>query len=249
MTPASNLRPRSGKDRSIEDRIATLPWDDLQTALSATGYAVTPPLLTSAECVELRSLYHREELFRSKVIMERLRFGRGDYQYFANPLPPLVQELRTHAYPPLAAVANAWAEALGQKDRFPHAHNDFLELCHRAGQKRPTPLLLHYEQDGYNCLHQDIYGAVAFPLQMVVLLGQQGRDWQGGEFVLVEQRPRAQSSAEVMSPDEGCAVIFTTRYRPVQGSKGYYRVNMKHGVARVRSGRRYTLGVIFHDAE
>jgi len=234
---------------SIAGRLEALSWAALQQSLSSSGYAVTPALLTSRECDELRDLYPRDELFRSKVIMERLRFGRGDYKYFANPLPEIVRELRTHAYPHLAKVANEWAEALGEKDSFPLEHAAFLELCHRAGQKRPTPLLLHYEQDGYNCLHQDIYGAVAFPLQMVVLLGRQGRDWQGGEFVLMEQRPRAQSKVEVISADEGCAVIFTTRYRPVQGARGYYRVNLKHGVARVSSGSRYTLGVIFHDAE
>jgi hypothetical protein len=235
--------------QEIRTRIDALPWSDLHSSLSEYGYAMTPAILTPEECAELRSLYARDELFRSKVIMERLRFGKGDYQYFANPLPAIVEELRTNAYPHLAPVANQWAEALGEKARFPADHAAFLERCHQAGQKRPTPLLLHYEKDGYNCLHQDIYGAVAFPLQMVFMLGQQGRDWQGGEFTLVEQRPRAQSKAEVISPDEGCAVIFTTRYRPVQGSRGYYRVNLKHGVARVRSGSRYTLGIIFHDAE
>ncbi|HUI83200.1 MAG TPA: 2OG-Fe(II) oxygenase [Candidatus Binatia bacterium] len=234
---------------SIGKRLDGLPWKELQESLWELGYAVTPPILTAAECSGLRGLYGRDELFRSQVIMERLRFGKGDYKYFANPIPDIVRELRTHAYPYLAKAANEWAEALGEKGRFPAEHAAFLERCHRAGQKRPTPLLLHYEQDGYNCLHQDIYGAVAFPLQMVVLLGQRGRDWEGGEFVLVEQRPRAQSKAEVISAGEGCAVIFTTRYRPVQGARGYYRVNMKHGVARVRSGSRYTLGIIFHDAE
>ena len=226
-----------------------LAWSELQKSLWSSGYAITPALLMADECSALRDLYARDELFRSKVVMERLRFGRGDYKYFANPLPEIVRELRTHAYPHLAEVANQWAEALGDSNRFPPEHSVFLERCHRAGQKRPTPLLLHYEQDGYNCLHQDIYGAVAFPLQMVFMLGEQGRDWEGGELVLVEQRPRAQSKAEVISAGEGYAVIFTTRYRPVQGSRGYYRVNMKHGVARVRSGSRYTMGIIFHDAE
>ena len=234
---------------TIADRIDALPWRELHDSLSARGYAETGPLLTPEECTALRELYGRDELFRSKVVMERVRFGRGDYKYFANPLPDVVRELRTHAYPHLATVANAWADALNDDTRFPLDHAAFLAQCHRAGQTRPTPLLLHYEMDGYNCLHQDIYGATAFPLQMVFMLGQQGRDWQGGEFVLVEQRPRAQSAAEVVTPDEGCAVIFTTRHRPVRGSKGFYRVNMKHGVARIRSGTRYTLGIIFHDAE
>jgi uncharacterized protein len=234
---------------TVAERIDAIDWVDLRASLSSSGYAVTTPLLTPEECRELRELYARDELFRSKVIMERLRFGRGDYKYFASPLPSIIVELRTFAYAHLTHVANEWAEALGEAQRFPPDHASFLERCHQAGQKRPTPLLLHYERDGYNCLHQDIYGAVAFPIQMVFPLGQQGRDWQGGEFVLVEQRPRAQSKAEVVSADEGCAVIFTTRYRPVRGSKGCYRVNLKHGVARVRSGTRYTLGIIFHDAE
>jgi hypothetical protein len=234
---------------NIQQRLEALSWYQLRQSLTACGYAITSPILVAEECAELCSLYTHNELFRSTIVMERLRFGRGDYKYFANPLPAIVRELRTHAYPPLAEVANQWAETLGEDIQFPREHAAFLEQCHRAGQKRPTPLLLHYEQGGYNCLHQDIYGAVAFPLQMVVLLGQQGRDWQGGEFVLVEQRPRAQSRAEVITADQGCAVIFTTRYRPVQGAKGYYRVNLKHAVARVRGGTRYTLGIIFHDAE
>ena len=234
---------------SIQRRLDALPWSDLQPSLAEFGYTVTPEVLTPDECVELRKLYSEDQLFRSQVVMERLRFGRGDYKYFANPLPSIVRELRTHAYPHLAEVANRWAQELEETVRFPAEHAGFLERCHRAGQKRPTPLLLHYEQDGYNCLHQDIYGAVAFPIQMVFLLGQQGRDWEGGEFVLMEQRPRAQSKVEVVAANQGCAIIFTTRYRPVQGTRGFYRVNMKHGVARVRSGSRYTLGIIFHDAE
>jgi uncharacterized protein len=246
---SSETEPPSGDRASIEERIDALPWRELHESLFFRGYGETPALLTPDECAGLRALYARDELFRSKVIMEHLRFGRGDYKYFANPLPDVVRELRTQAYPHLATVANDWAEALNTETRFPLEHAPFLEQCHRAGQTRPTPLLLHYEQDGYNCLHQDIYGATAFPLQMVFMLGQQGRDWEGGEFVLVEQRPRAQSAAQVVAPNEGCAVIFTTRYRPVQGSKGYYRANMKHGVARVRKGTRYTLGIIFHDAE
>ncbi len=182
--------------------------------------------------------------------MERYRFGVGDYKYFANPLPEIVASLRTSAYPHLAKVANQWAEALGEKaPRFPAEHEAFLKICRKADQTKPTPLLLHYEAGGYNCLHQDIYGEVAFPLQMVFLLGQQGRDWEGGEFLLVEQQPRAQSKAEVVHANQGQAIIFTTRYRPVRGTRGYYRVNMKHGVSRVHRGTRYTLGIIFHDAK
>ena len=237
------------KARPIRERVDALPWGELLQSVKDCGFAVTANLLLPEECVYLRGLYPKAEMFRSHIIMERLRFGVGDYKYFADPLPSIVRELRSHTYPHLAEVANDWAEALAETTRFPLEHAAFLEQCHREGQRRPTPLLLHYEQGGYNCLHQDIYGKVAFPLQMVILLGQQRRDWQGGEFVLVEQRPRAQSKVEVVQADQGCAVIFTTRYRPVQGSRGYYRVNLKHGVARVRQGSRYTLGVIFHDAE
>jgi hypothetical protein len=239
----------TGVSLSIENRINALPWTNLQQSLAEEGYAATSAILTPEECVHLRNLYGQEQRFRSRIVMERLRFGRGDYKYFANPLPTIVRDLRTHVYPHLAKVANRWAEELGEPERFPPEHDDFLERCHRAGQTRPTPLLLHYEQDGFNCLHQDIYGAVAFPIQMVFLLGQQGREWDGGEFVLLEQRPRAQSKVEVVPADEACAIIFTTRHRPVRGSRGYYRVTMKHGVARVRRGSRYTLGIIFHDAE
>ena len=181
--------------------------------------------------------------------MERHRFGVGDYKYFSHPLPDPVSDLRTAAYPHLAKVANEWAEAFGEKKPpFPLDHDAFLKICHKAGQTRPTPLMLHYEAGGYNCLHQDLYGEIAFPLQMVFLLGQAGRDWEGGEFLLVEQQPRAQSKAEVVAANQGQAIIFTTRYRPVKGSRGYYRVNLRHGVSRVHRGTRYTLGIIFHDA-
>jgi len=244
---------------SIAGRINALPWDNLHRSLSKFGYAVTPPILDAEQCIYLRSLFTRDELFRSRVIMEQLRFGRGDYKYFSYPLPQLVQEIRTCAFPYLAHIANEWAEFLNETTRFPEVHEDFLKLCHSAGQTRPTPLLLHYEEDGYNCLHQDIYGAIAFPLQMVFLLGQQGGHWEGGEFVLVEQRPRVQSRVEVLAPDQGCAVIFSTRRRPVRADiydaviarrgKQYYLAAMKHGVARVRRGSRDTLGIIFHDAE
>ena len=195
-------------------------------------------------------MYGDDTRFRSHIIMERYRFGVGDYKYFDNPLPEIISSLRTAAYPHLAGVANEWAENLGEKSlRFPKEHAAFLKICHKAGQTRPTPLLLYYEAGGYNCLHQDIYGEVAFPLQMVFLLGQQGRDWEGGEFLLVEQQPRAQSKAEVIHADQGQAIIFTTRHRPVRGARGYYRVNMKHGVSRVHRGTRHTLGIIFHDAQ
>ena len=218
--------------------------------MTRDGYAVTSPILTPAECHSMIALYSDDASFRSQVIMERHRFGLGDYKYFADPLPKLVSDLRAAAYPHLAPVANAWAEAFGEtKPPFPPELPAFLKLCHKAGQTKPTPLLLHYEAGGFNCLHQDLYGEIAFPLQMVFLLGQPGRDWEGGEFLLVEQQPRAQSKAEVVAASQGQAIIFTTRYRPVKGSRGYYRVNIRHGVSRVHRGTRYTLGIIFHDAK
>ena len=235
---------------SIETRIAAIDWGNAQESLSARGYAVTQPILTPEECNSVISMYNDPARFRSEVIMERYRFGIGDYKYFANPLPELVAGIRTSAYPHLAPIANDWAQAFGEtKPPFPAGHAAFLKICHQAGQTKPTPLVLHYEAGGYNCLHQDLYGEIAFPLQMVFLLGQPGRDWEGGEFLLVEQQPRAQSKAEVVSANQGQAVIFTTRYRPVKGTRGYYRVNLRHGVSRVHRGTRYTLGIIFHDAK
>jgi uncharacterized protein len=235
---------------SIPERIDALDWSALEQSLSARGYAVTAPILTPAECDAIIALYSDETRFRSHIIMERHRFGVGDYKYFSHPLPETVAGLRTGAYPHLAKVANKWAEALGEpRPPYPLDHAAFLKICHKAGQTRPTPLILHYEAGGYNCLHQDLYGEIAFPLQMVFLLGQQGREWEGGEFVLVEQQPRAQSKAEVVAAGQGQAIICTTRYRPVKGSRGYYRVNLRHGVSRVHRGSRYTLGIIFHDAK
>ena len=234
---------------SIQQRIDTVDWSTADESLSARGYAVTAPILTREECASIVSLYSEPTRFRSHIIMERHRFGVGDYKYFSHPLPELVSDLRTAAYPHLAKVANEWAQAFGEKKPPFHLdHATFLEFCHKKGQTKPTPLVLHYEAGGYNCLHQDLYGEIAFPLQMVFLLGQQGRDWEGGEFLLVEQQPRAQSKAEVIAANQGQAIIFTTRYRPVKGSRGYYRVNLRHGVSRVHRGTRYTLGIIFHDA-
>jgi hypothetical protein len=181
--------------------------------------------------------------------MERYRFGLGEYKYFAYSLPPVVEELRKSLYPHLAKVANEWATKLGDKVEYPATHQQFIRHCHSRGQKRPTPLMLRYERGGYNCLHQDLYGEVYFPLQTVFMLDWQGKDFQGGEFVLVEQRPRAQSAAQVIAPQQGEGVIFTTRWRPVQGARGYYRVNIKHGVSPVTSGVRHTLGIVYHDAE
>ncbi len=235
---------------SIAQRIKELDWSSAEQSLSERGYAITVPILSHEECASLVALYNDASRFRSHIIMERYRFGIGDYKYFAHPLPELVTELRSSAYPHLAEVANRWAEVLGENaERYPHEHAAFLKTCHKAGQTKPTPLMLHYEAGGYNCLHQDLYGEVSFPLQMVLLLGQQGRDWEGGELILVEQQPRAQSKAEVVPADCGQAIIFTTRYRPVKGSRGFYRVNLRHGVSRVHRGTRYTLGIIFHDAK
>jgi uncharacterized protein len=238
---------------SINNRIDRLNWEALGQSLSARGYAVTPSILTPAECDAIVALYGDETRFRSHIVMERHRFGVGDYKYFAHPLPETVSSLRTYAYPHLAKIANEWAVSLSDSAArlaFPLDHASFLKICHKAGQSRPTPLVLHYEAGGYNCLHQDLYGDVAFPMQVVFLLGQPGRDWQGGEFVLVTQYPRAQSQAEVVPADrQGQAIVFTTRYRPVKGSRGFYRVNLRHSVSRIHTGRRFTLGIIFHDAK
>jgi len=234
----------------IKQRMEAVDWKAAEESLSDCGYAVTSPILSPAECASVVALYKDDSRFRSHIIMERYRFGIGDYKYFANPLPEIVAELRTCAYPHLAEVANRWAEALGEDTpRYPRDHAAFLKRCHKAGQAKPTPLVLHYKAGGYNCLHQDLYGEISFPLQMVFLLGQHGRDWEGGEFILVEQQPRAQSKPQVVLADCGQAILFTTRYRPVKGSRGYYRVNLRHGVSRVHRGTRYTLGIIFHDAK
>jgi hypothetical protein len=235
---------------SIQQRIAAVDWKEAEQSLWARGYGVTHALLTPQECAAIAALYKDDSRFRSQVAMERFRFGLGDYKYFGNPLPEIVADLRISAYPHLAKIANAWAEAFGGKaSPYPKEHSAFLKVCHHAGQTKPTPLILHYEAGGYNCLHQDLYGEVSFPLQMVFLLGQPGRDWEGGEFVLVEQQPRAQSKVEIVAADEGQAIIFTTRFRPVKGSRGYYRVNLRHGVSRVHRGTRFTLGIIFHEAK
>lgn len=233
----------------IANRIDQLDWTAISQSLWQHGFALTPPVLSADECRELVEMFPSEKLFRSHIVMARYRFGRGEYKYFSYPLPSIVQELRESVYPHVAPIANEWAEALGAKERFPINHEEFLRQCKKAGQTRPTPLLLHYEAGDFNCLHQDLYGAIAFPLQATCFLSRPGEDFTGGQFVLVEQQPRAQSKPEVIVANQGQMVIFTTRYRPVKGSRGYYRTNLKHGVSEVRSGTRYTLGVIFHDAE
>lgn len=221
----------------------------LTDELQLHGRAVLPRLLSPHECLAMSGLYPQAGHFRSRVVMARHSFGRGEYQYFSYPLPPLLQRLRTTLYPQLVDVANRWNEAMGLDVRYPPDHAQFLARCHAAGQTRPTPLLLQYAEGDYNCLHQDLYGAHVFPLQVAVLLSAPGEDFTGGEFVLTEQRPRMQSRAEVVPLRQGDAVVFAVHHRPVQGSRGFYRVNMRHGVSTVRSGHRHTLGVIFHDAQ
>ena len=233
---------------SLRTRLDRLDWPAVEADLEKQPYARLGRLLTAAECRQLTSRFSNEACFRSRIDMERHRFGVGEYKYFANPLPPLVEDLRNAAYPHLARVANRWAEALGTPPRYPDRLEAFLARCHAAGQKRPTPLLLRYETGGYNALHQDLYGEVAFPLQIGVFLSRPGRDYTGGEFLLVEQRPRAQSVGEALLLGEGEAVVFANRHRPVRTARGFYRAAVRHGVSRVRSGRRFTLGVIFHDA-
>jgi hypothetical protein len=222
---------------------------EIAEKLDRDGFAAAAGMLSASELAALVECYPRETLFRSRVVMSRHGFGRGEYQYFRYPLPDLVATLRSSLYPPLAAIANRWAEALQIDVRYPDDHAAFLERCHRAGQTEPTPLLLKYAAGDYNCLHQDLYGEHVFPLQVAILLSEPGRDFTGGEFVLTEQRPRMQSRAEVVPLGRGDAVIFPVRHRPVQGTRGIYRVNMRHGVSRILSGNRMTLGIIFHDAQ
>jgi uncharacterized protein len=232
----------------IAQRVASLDWHRLASDLDAHGCAVTSALLSPEECAGLAAIYGVDRHFRSRVVMARHGFGRGEYKYFAHPLPDLVAGLRTALYSPLSAIANRWNEAMGSDVRYPGDHAAFLARCHRSGQTQPTPLLLQYGEGDYNCLHQDLYGEHVFPLQVTFLLSRPDRDFTGGEFVLAEQRPRMQSRVEVVPLGQGDGVIFPVRHRPVRGARGHYRVNLRHGVSRVRSGHRQTLGVIFHDA-
>ncbi len=232
----------------MADRLAALPWPAIEESLWRFGYAKAGPLLTPAECAALVALYADDARFRSRVDMARYRFGVGEYKYFAAPLPPLVEALRTHAYPPLAAIANQWEAALGTATVHPPDLASLLALCRRRGQTKPTPLLLRYAAGGYNCLHQDVYGDVVFPLQLTCFLSRRGEDYTGGDFLLVEQRPRAQSRGEAIATEQGELVVFATRHRPAEGARGFYRATVRHGVSRVLSGSRTTLGVIFHDA-
>lgn len=246
---ARNVPMAAAGHGAISARIAALPWPQLERDLDARGCAVAPGLLTTDECEALAASYPLHEPFRSRIVMARHGFGRGEYKYFAYQLPAAVGALRTAIYPRLAPIANRWHEAMRLQTRYPDEHAAYLQCCHRAGQERPTPLLLRYVEGDYNCLHQDLYGEHWFPLQLTVLLSRPGMDFTGGEFVLTEQRPRMQSRVEVVSLRQGDAVIFAVQHRPVAGARGSYRVNLRHGVSTVRSGERYTLGVIFHDAK
>jgi len=233
---------------AVGDRIAAVDWTGVGADLDAQGAAVIERLLTPEECRRIAALYPQDGLFRSTVTMARHGFGRGEYRYFGYPLPSLIAGLRATLYPCLAPVANRWQEAMGIETRFPDRLADFIARCHAAGQHRPTPLLLHYGEGDYNCLHQDLYGDHVFPLQVVVLLSKPGRDFTGGEFVMTEQRPRMQSRALVLPLDLGDAAVIAVHHRPVQGTRGTYRVNLRHGVSRVCGGQRFTAGIIFHDA-
>ena len=235
--------------RTIEERVEAAPWEEVSLGLDAEGSAVIKNLLSPAECDEVRALYENEKIFRSHVVMERHGFGRGEYRYFSYPLPKLIAAMRTSLYPYLVPIANQWNEAMGINVRYPATHAEYIERCHRAGQTKPTPLILKYGVDDYNCLHQDLYGEHVFPLQVAVLLSEPDRDFTGGEFVMTEQRPRMQSRPMVVPLRKGDGVVFAVNHRPVQGKKSVYRVNLRHGVSRLRSGNRFTLGIIFHDAK
>jgi hypothetical protein len=228
--------------------VNAIDWGQVGSELDAHGSAVIENLVSADECDALAALYPDDARFRSRVVMGRHGFGRGEYKYFSYPLPEPIARLRSALYPPLAALANRWNSAMGIDVRFPDQHAAFLKRCHRAGQRRPTPLLLQYGADDYNCLHQDLYGEHVFPLQLTILLSEPGRDFTGGEFVMTEQRPRMQSRAQVVALGKADAVVFAVHQRPVQGARGVYRVNLRHGVSRVRSGHRHTAGIIFHDA-
>lgn len=233
----------------LQERVSALNWEAIQSELQERGCASTDQLLAKSECTELIRGYGAENAFRSRVIMARHGFGQGEYKYFKYPLPSLIAGLRTELYPFLASVANSWSEMLGGGHRFPAQHEAYLRQCHKAGQRLPTPLLLKYGQGDYNCLHRDLYGEMVFPLQVTFLLSVAEQEFTGGDFVLTEQRPRMQSRVEVLPLQQGEAVIFAVNERPVRGKRGVYRVAMRHGVSRIRSGQRFTLGIIFHDAK
>jgi len=248
MSPRSSTDAPAAASAAAETRVAAFDWPAAVRDLDGYGCAVLPKLLSPEECRSIAALYADERHFRSHIHMARHGFGKGEYRYFKYPLPDLLGGLRTALYPRLAGVANAWNARMGLDERYPEDHASFLERCRKAGQTRPTPLLLQYVPGDFNCLHQDLYGALAFPIQVAILLSEPGTDFTGGEFVLTEQRPRMQSRAEVVPLRQGDAVVFAVHNRPVQGTKGNYRVNLRHGVSRIRSGMRHTVGIIFHDA-
>jgi hypothetical protein len=246
------ISSRTARDLTSPDvaaRVEAIGWTEVERELDAQGCAVLKGLISAEECVALAALYPDDRHFRSRIVMGRHGFGRGEYKYFSYPLPDLIAALRPALYARLQRVANRWNETMAIDIRYPERHEAFLKRCHDAGQTRPTPLLLRYESGDYNCLHQDLYGEHVFPLQVAILLSEPGHDFSGGEFVLTEQRPRMQSRAEVVPLRQGDAVVFAVHHRPVQGTRGAYRVNLRHGVSRLRSGHRYTAGVIFHDAK
>ena len=249
MTTALKRKPDTAPDDSLATRIASMDWARVATDLDQSGFALLERLLTADQCDALAGLYDNERSFRSTIVMARHGFGRGEYKYFAYPLPGIVAALRPALYAQLVPIANRWNEAMEIAVRYPKAHAEFIKRCHAAGQTRPTPLLLKYGAGDYNCLHQDTYGEHVFPLQVVILLSEPEKDFTGGEFVLTEQRPRMQSRAEVVPLKRGDAAVFAVHHRPVQGTRGFYRVTMRHGVSRLRSGHRYTAGIIFHDAK
>ncbi len=249
MTSLMTKAPTVPSAKAAVARIRALDWDQVSRDLDAQGSAVLERLLTPDECEALAALYPDDDRFRSRVVMGRHGFGRGEYKYFSYPLPGIIAELRTALYPRLAPVANRWNKAMGIEVQYPATHAAFIARCHEAGQRKPTPLLLQYGVDDFNCLHQDLYGEHVFPLQVAILLSDPGRDFTGGELVLTEQRPRMQSRAEVVPLRQGDAVVFAVHHRPVPGTRGVYRVTLRHGVSRIRSGHRHTLGIIFHDAE
>jgi uncharacterized protein len=249
MTVAAKRKLQHSLQDLVETRVQSIDWARVSDDLDGYGFALFPQLLTAGECEELAGLYGDEGNFRSKVVMARHGFGRGEYKYFAYPLPDLIAALRPALYGKLAPIANRWNKAMNIKVQYPEEHSAFIARCHKAGQTRPTPLLLQYGEGDYNCLHQDLYGEHVFPLQVVMLLSEPGKDFTGGEFVLTEQRPRMQSRAEVVPLRRGDAAVFAVHHRPVQGTRGTYRVNLRHGVSRLRSGHRHTAGVIFHDSK
>jgi hypothetical protein len=236
-------------ERSIAERLNSISWKQVEADLDAFGGAVLQNLLTPQECNAMVAMYSEEAIFRSRVVMARHGFGSGEYKYFSYPLPGVVESMRANLYPRLAPIAGRWNERLRIGVPYPASHGEFLKRCHEAGQRRPTPLLLQYGEGDYNCLHQDLYGEHVFPIQIAVLLSESGKDFEGGDFVLMEQRPRMQSRVDVVPLRQGDAVAFAVHHRPVQGTHGAYRVNLKHGVSRIRRGHRHTLGIIFHDAE